>query len=84
MTESMEASSGESMPPEQQVTAVDLSVLVSYLKALVPGMLEENNELHPAFLKSLDDPFSLEKIKRFITDAQCKQLLIERISVKGK
>lgn len=48
MTESMEASSGESMPPEQQVTAVDLSVLLSYLKALVPPMLEDNNQLFSA------------------------------------
>ena len=84
MTASMEASSGESMPPEQQVTAADLSVLISYLKALIPSMLEDNNELHPSFMKLLEDPIQLEKIKKFITDAQCKQLLIQRASVKGK
>lgn len=79
----MEASSGESMPPEQQVTAIDPSVLVSYLKTGV-ALLEKNQELHPSFLKILDDPTQLEKIKRFITDAQCKLMFIERVSVKGE
>lgn len=80
----MDSSSGDSIPPEQQITAVDLSVLVSFLKSFVPSALEDNNELHPSFVKLLDDPVTLDKIKKFITDVQCKQLLIQRASVKGK
>lgn len=87
MAESLEqAGGGESMPPVAEppsVQAADVSTLVAYLKAVIPALLEENNQIHPSFQRLLTDGPSLERMRKFISDPQTKALLIQRSSVKG-
>ena len=85
MTETQEPV-GESLPSatgDQAVQAVDVQVLVQYLRTVVPALLEEDDVLHPSFKLCLQDSAPLEKLKKFITDPQTKAVLIQRASVKG-
>lgn len=86
MTETQEPV-GESLPPatgDQVAQAVDVQVLVQYLRAVVPALLEEDDSLHPSFKQCLQDATQVEKLRKFITDPQTKAVLIQRASVKGK
>src|SRR5882724_8876683 len=89
MADSLDPSnpSGEqSILPDQQqptVQAVDLSVVLNYLKTVVPALLEEDNNLHPSLEALLKEPTVLEKVRKFISDPQTKSFLIQRTSVKG-
>lgn len=88
MTETMDPSSvagDPSLPPnvEQTVQAVDVSVLIDYLKRIVPALMEEDNVLRKSFRQLIEDPAQKEKMIKFITDPQVKSILIQRSSVKG-
>lgn len=86
MTETQDPVTGESLPPatgDQVAQAVDVQVLVQYLRTVVPALLEEDDVLHPSFKQCLQDPAALDKLKKFICDPQTKAVLIQRASVKG-
>lgn len=84
MSESLEPG-GDSIPPVEQniAQAADVSVLVKYLKNVIPALLEEDNSLHRSLKALLDDSGQQEKLKKFISDPQVKSLLIQRTSAKG-
>lgn len=76
---------GESLPPADQVVqAVNVQVLVQYLRSVVPVLLEEQDVLHPSFQECLTDAAQIEKLRKFITEPQTKAILIQRASVKGE
>lgn len=78
---------GESLPPapaDQVVQAVNVQVLIQYLRTVVPALLEEQDVLHPSFQDCLSDPAQVEKLRKFISEPQTKAILIQRASVKGE
>lgn len=88
MTDSLDPSmvGDASLMPEQQqpaVQAVDVSVLIRYLKAIVPALLEEDNSLHQSLEAVLKDTAVLDKFRKFITDPQTRAILVQRTSAKG-
>ena len=86
MTETQEPV-GESLPSatpaDQVVQAVEVPVLVQYLTAVVPVLLEEDGKPHPSFLHCLQEAAQIDKLRKFASDPQTKAVMIQRASVKG-
>ena len=62
------------------ISFASVSTLSAYLCRMVPALLEENQP--NALFKLLDETVTKEKLKKFISDAQTKTLLIQRYLLK--
>ena len=88
MAESDGAPSGQfgsdsvAAPVVANATLLDLSVLLGFLRRSVP-LLEPDGLLLDNFRELLAKEFSLEMLRRFISDPQCKRVIIQRQLVKG-
>lgn len=85
MAESLEGNNSQPPSVTQPVTSelADLRILTNYIKRVVPVLLEDDDELHPALLTALADKNNCEILKKFIGDPQCRAILIQRSSSKG-
>ena len=70
--------------PPANTTLLDLSVLVSYLRRVVPATMEPDGILLDSFRELLQQESTLERFRRFISDPQCKAISIQRQLIKGK
>lgn len=86
MSESIEGSPSQPSSVSQPVTSelADVSLFVNYIKRVVPVLLEDDDEIHPALVAAVTDKNNLEILKKFIGDPQCRALLIQRSSTKGR
>ncbi|PRD30031.1 UNVERIFIED_CONTAM: Dhc64C [Trichonephila clavipes] len=84
MADSLEGSGSQPPSVSQPVTSelADTNVFINYIKRVVPVLLEDDDEVHPALLTALSDKTNLEILKKFIGDPQCRALLIQRSSSK--
>ena len=62
---------------------LDLSVLVGYIRRVVPATMEPDGSLLDSFRELLLQESTLERLRRFISDPQCKAISIQRQLVKG-
>ncbi len=63
---------------------LDLAVLVSHIRRVVPANLESDGVLLDSLKELLQADATLELLRRFISDPQCKAITIKRQLVKGK
>ncbi|KAG8185039.1 hypothetical protein JTE90_017062 [Oedothorax gibbosus] len=84
MSESLESSPSQPSSVSQPVTLelADVSLFVNYIKRVVPVLLEDDDEVHPALVTAVTDKSNVEILKKFIGDPQCRALLIQRSSTK--
>ena len=75
------AAAAASAPPN--ATLLDLSILVAYLRRMVPAAMEPDGSLLESFRELLLKEESLEMLRRFISDPQFKVLYVQRLLVKG-
>lgn len=70
------------VPQPVSATLVDVSQFIKYIKRVVPVLLEDEDEIHPSLQVALSDRSNLDTLKKFISDPQCRALLIQRSSSK--
>lgn len=85
MAESLDGTVSQPSSVTQPVTSelADISQFVNYIKRVVPVLLEDDDDIHPALLTALADKNNIEILKKFIGDPQCRAVLIQRSSSKG-
>lgn len=81
-TQSGAGSSGSSSSSSGQIA--DHSAFIQYLKQFIPALLDANLASATAeFEKCLNEKSSVECIKKFLSDQQCRTLIIQRFYTKG-
>lgn len=85
MAESLEGNVSQPSSVAQPVTSelADIKQLIKYIKRVVPVLLEDDDDIPPALETSLQDKNNAEILKKFISDPQCRAVLIQRSSSKG-
>ena len=76
------ASDGGDGSPEAAV--VDVKSFVSYLRRIVPLLLEGEPEVPLELDTALKDAVHLDYIKKFLSDGQTRSLLVERTPLKDE
>lgn len=71
-------------PSAEDVELADVGLVINYLRRVVPVLLEEDDVVHPSLEAALSDKNNVDVLRKFISDAQIKSLLIQRSSSKGK
>ena len=71
------------VPPVPNASLLDLAVLVGYIRRNVPGIMESDGVLPDSLKELLQADSTLELLRRFISDPQCKAISIQRQLVKG-
>lgn len=84
--ENMEQTEGslEASPVAQNVAVVDYNAFSNYLKKVVTVLLEESDDVPPAFTSALEEKDHAECIRKYLGDQQVRALFIQRNSSKGK
>ena len=80
----MAASSGGMDNEEENAHQVaDVNVLRSHILQLVPVLLEDDRAIPSTLNAKLDEPSTIDLLKKFLGDPQAKSLMIERLTTKG-
>ena len=61
----------------------DVHAFISYLKQFVPVLLDANSSSATEFEKCLCEKPSIEVIKKFLSEAQVRTLIIQKFIIKG-
>lgn len=61
----------------------DYNSFVNFLKQFVPILLDSSAGTTTDFEKALQDKSSIDCIKKFINEAQCRSLIIQKFYTKG-
>lgn len=82
----MEAASdgGLSSPTPPEAAVVDAKNFTSYLRRVVPLLLEGDPEVPLELDTSLKDPLHVDHIRKFLADAQTRSLLVTRTPLKDE
>ncbi|XP_074612492.1 cytoplasmic dynein 1 heavy chain 1-like isoform X2 [Acropora palmata] len=82
----MEAASdgGLSSPTPPEAAVVDVKNFTSYLRRVVPLLLEGDPEVPLELDTSLKDPLHVDHIRKFLADAQTRSLLVTRTPFKDE
>jgi len=81
------AEAGDADSPTQHAPTVavsDVTKFASYLRRVIPVLLEDAEDAPESFASTLSERTAVECMKRFIGDSQIPVLLIQRLSMKGK
>ena len=66
-----------------QVTVADYLAFIQYLKQFVPVLLDADYSSVAEFDKCLNERLNVECIKKFMSDAQVRSLVIQKNLTKG-
>ena len=79
-TASPQAAAGAGAPA---AAVADVHAFISYLKQFVPVLLDANSSSAAEFEKCLCEKSSIEVIKKFLSEAQIRTLIIQKFIIKG-
>ena len=69
--------------PVVAVQSVEVPSFLSYLKRIVPVLLDDEDPNLKALQNAVTDKNHVEAVKKFLTDPQTLSLIVQRPSVKG-
>lgn len=64
-------------------TLLDVSILVAYLRRMIPAFMEEDGCLTESLRQLLLQESTLEQLKKFIQEPQTRSIVVQRQILKG-
>lgn len=72
-----------SVPPNVAAPLMEVGILISYIRRVVPALFEDDDVNIVSLRELLMSEATLELLKRFIAEPQTRAILIQRQLVKG-